>query len=330
MREAATQSKDPTQSSCRAMQVVYLDQNAASYLAKPAGPIWGEIRESLSEGLGRRKLICPLPFECLVESAPRDLQFRQSIQSLFWQLSAGVAFKDYTEISSELTLALIRPTPHWSPWKIWKPGWAEMEGVAKNVSANWKAEKEHMIERMKDFLRSPKVEVMSIRELFHAVAAQRSGRLLSDLNRMLESRIAGGSLNYPWLIEFLISMQVSPAELEALKRAVRHHGWASIPIHALEILVGAKWEHDSIHGGSAKYAPNDEIDRKRAAIALSYADVFITEGDLANLCRKAKVREYCPTVVLSVREPQEVLKTIRAVIDAQDDSIQSAASPAKP
>src|SRR5208282_4890134 len=326
MMEVRTQTKDPMQLPPRAMQIFCLDQNAASFLAKPPQPIWQEIKEVLSERFHKRKLICPLPFECIFESARKDLGFRKSIQSLFWELSKGIAFKEFTEISSELTLALVRPTPDWSPWTIWKPVWAEMEGAARNVSGNWKSGKERMIERMKGFVRSPKVEAMSVRELFHAVAAQRSGWLLSDLDRLLESRIAEGSLNYPWLIEFLISMKVSPAEIEALKRVVQHHGWAKIPIHAFEILVGAKWEYDSIHGGSAKYALNDEVDRKRAAIALSYAGVFVTEGDLANLCRKAGVKEFCPTVVLSVRDPQKVRKTIRAIIDAQSDSIRSPAS----
>lgn len=226
------------------VRVVYLDQNAASFLAKvnPA-PIWREIKQLLADGFRNRKLICPLPFECVFESASKPLEFRQAIQSLFWQLSGGVAFKDYTEISSELTLALVRPTPDWSPWIIWKPVWAEMEGAAQNVSGNWKSEKERMIQRMEGFERSPKVEAMSARGLFHAVAAQRSGWLLRDLDHMLECPTAEDSFNYPWLSKFLISMRVSPAEIVALKRAVQHHGWAKIPIHAFEILVGAKWEY---------------------------------------------------------------------------------------
>ena len=257
------------------MQVVCLDQNAASFLAKPnPKPIWREINDALADGFRNRKLICPLPFECVMESAPKPLAFRQSIQGLFWQLSAGVAFKEFTEMSSELTLALVRPAPDWSPWNIWKPIWAEMESAAQNVRVSWGSGKGRMMERMKSFVRSPKVEEMSIRELFHAVAAQRSVWICDDLDCLLEARAAEGPLNYPWLIEFLVSSKLSPAEIEALERAVQYHEWARIPIHAFEMLVGAKWEYDSIRGGSAKYEPNDEIDRKRAAIALSYAEPF--------------------------------------------------------
>jgi hypothetical protein len=166
---------------------------------------------------------------------------------------------------------------------------------------------------------------MTLRELFHAVAEQRSVWLCNDLDLLLEGGDNKTPLNYPWLIEFLASSNVSHAEIMALKRAVQHHGWAKIPIHAFEMLVGAKWEYDSIRGGAANYEPNDEIDRKRAAIALSYADIFITEGDMANLCQKAKANEFCPTVVLSVRSPKKVLEAVLATTASPCDSTRSGA-----
>jgi len=296
------------------MQIIYLDQNAASFLAKASpGTIWREIRDGLAAGFRNRKLICPLPFEGVIETAPMPLEQRQSIQTLFWELSEGVGFVAFTEMSNASTLALIRPAPDWSPWTIWKPMWAEREGAAQKVTSDWKAGKKHMSERMNNFAISPNVETMSERELFHKIAAQRSAWICSDLDWLLAGRVDESSLNCPWLIEFLVSKAVSPAETEALKRAVQYHGWAKIPIHAFEILLGAKWEYDLIRGGAASYQPNDEIDRKRAAIALNHADLFITEGDMANLCQKAKVNEFCPTLVLSVRYPEKVLAAVRSV-----------------
>ncbi len=296
------------------MKVVYLDQNAASFLAKPnAKPIWREIRYALADGFHNRKLICPLPFECVMESAPKPLEFRQAIQALFWELSQGVAFKEYTEISSELTLALVRPTLEWSPMIFWKPIWAEMESAAQKVKSNWQAGKERMNERMNGFVRSQNLELMTERELLRVVAAQRSIRICDDLSSLLAGRANEESLNCRWLIEFLVSANLAPAEIEDLKRAIYDHEWANIPIHAFDILLSAKWEYDDIRGGSAAYHPNDEIDRKRAATALSHADLFITEGDMANLCQKANVNEFCQTLVLSVRDPEKVLETIRSV-----------------
>jgi len=310
------------------VQVVYLDQNAASFLAKPnPEPIWREIREALADGFRNRKLICPLPFEGVMETAPRPLELRQAVQSLFWQLSEGVAFKEFTEMSNELTLALIRPTPDWSPWLIWKPMWAEMEEAARKVKTNWQAAKKRMDERMNSFVPSPNLEAMSERELFHAVAAQRSGWICRDLDCLLAGRVRDNSLNCPRLIKFLVSENLSPAEITSLKRAVQYHGWAEIPIHAFEILLGAKWEYDSIRGGAATYHPNDEIDRKRTAMALTHADLFITEGGNTDLCRRAKVNDFCPTLVLSVKNPRKVLEAVRAMTDSRNDLIQTSVAP---
>jgi hypothetical protein len=294
------------------MQVVYLDQNAASFLAKADPvPIWRDIREALAEGFGKRRLICPLPFESIIETAPRPLGLRQSIQSLFWELSGGMAFKGFHEMSNELTLALVRPIAGWSPWLIWKPEWAEMESIAQKVTADWKSRKLRMVERMSRFVPSPEVEQMTERELFHRVAQQRSLWIHEDLDSLLAGRIEDRFLNCSGLIQFLISESPSPAEVEALKVAILHHAWAKIPIHAFEILLGARWEFDSCRGGAAAYEPNDEIDRMRAAMALNHADLFITEGGIADLCRRAKTEQFSATRVLSVRNPEGILEAVR-------------------
>jgi len=257
------------------MQIVYLDQNAASFLAKAnPEPIWREIREALAEGFCNRKLICPLPFEGVMETAPRPLQHREAIQSLFWQLSEGKAFKPFTVMSNELTLALIRPKLNWSPWVIWKPAWAERENAARKVTTDWKSGKKRMAERMNAFIPSPNVGQMSERDLFHSIAEKRSLWICDDLDSLLAGETREHCLNCPGFVQFLVSANLSPAEVEALKRAVQHHAWAKIPIHTFQILLGAKWEYDSSRGGAADYHPNDEIDRMRGPVALSYADIF--------------------------------------------------------
>jgi hypothetical protein len=297
------------------MQIIYLDQNAASFLAKPnSPPIWQEIKKALFDGFRQQKLICPLPFEGVVESSPMPLEQRQMIQTLFWQLSEGVAFKPFYEMSNELTLALIRPIQNWSPFSVWKPIWAEMEQAAQNIRSSRKSANKTMTERMNAFIQSPETKQMRERDLFHAVAEQRSIWICKDLDCLLAGRVTASSFKCSALIEFLISSNLSPAEIEALKRAVQYHGWIKIPIHAFEALLGAKWEYDSIRGGSAAYEPNDEIDRERAAVALDYADIFITEGDLANLCHKAKLNDFSQTLVFSVKNPKKILETIHSII----------------
>jgi hypothetical protein len=110
MFEANAQSRQSKATAAPAMQVVYLDQNAASFLAKSTpGSIWREIREALADGFRNRKLICPLPFECVLETAPMPLAQRQSLQTPFWELSEGVAFESFIEMSTALLTLSIQP-----------------------------------------------------------------------------------------------------------------------------------------------------------------------------------------------------------------------------
>ena len=297
------------------MKAVYLDQNAVSYLTKSnPQPIWLDIRKALENGFLKQKLICPLPFEGIMETAPRPLELRKAVELFFWRLSNGVAFKPFFEMSNELTLALIRPTSGWVPWIKWKPIWAGMENVALKVTSDWKAEKVRMTARVNAFVRSPNLKTMSERDIVHMVARQRSLWICKDLDYLLARKVDENLMKCPWLIDFLVSERINPPEIEMLKHVIKNHGWAKIPIHAYEILLGAKWEYDSINGGMAAYEPNDEIDRKRAAIALSYTDLFITEGCLADLCRRAKIGNYSSTLVLSVRNPEKILKIIEELI----------------
>ena len=299
------------------MKIIYLDQNVASYLAKESPePIWKQIKIALVEGFQCRKLVCPLPFETIIETAPLPLTRRQSIQQLFWQLSEGVGFKSFVQMSNELTLALVRPNEDVLPWIIWKPVWAEMEKESSQVASDWRKGKDAMRQRMQAFVRSSNLESMSVNQLLHAVAAQRSGWLLRDLSRLSSGIESESPLNFPFLIEHLIAQRVSPAEIEAFHRAVQHHAWAKIPIHFFDAFLGARWEHDMIRGGAAAYHPNNEIDSKRASLALSYADLFITEGDLANRCLRSKVSDFSHTQVFSIREPDKVLKTVQAIVSS--------------
>jgi hypothetical protein len=50
---------------------------------------------------------------------------------------------------------------------------------------------------------------------------------------------------------------------------------------------------------------------------LNYADLFITEGGMADLCRRAKISDYSSTIVVSVRDPKNILKVVRSLSRSQ-------------
>lgn len=62
-----------------------------------------------------------------------------------------------------------------------------------------------------------------------------------------------------------------------------------------------------------RYKVNDEIDRWRAAVALTYCDLFITDSGAAELAREA-VRGYeedFPCAIFSVRQTAEIEAAVK-------------------
>src|SRR6266536_1261913 len=92
---------------------ISLDQNALCYMEPRAGTIisssWSAIRTLLISGVDAGKVVCPLPSETVWESAPLARERYERVRALQNRLSGGVAFKPFSRVIAEETLALVRP-----------------------------------------------------------------------------------------------------------------------------------------------------------------------------------------------------------------------------
>jgi hypothetical protein len=116
-----------------------------------------------------------------------------------------------------------------------------------------------------------------------------------------------------WLMKGLLSHELTVVEARNLSEAVRHHRWEAIPDNFFDLWLGSRWDHDGLQGQRPRYYPNDEIDRWRAAVALAHSDMFITDAYLADLCRRARVTDYTPTVVFSTKQTAAILDHLRSI-----------------
>ena len=92
------------------MVTIYLDQCAASYLAKSeAGFEWKLIREKLTAAFSSGRILCPMPTETLVESSPCETQVRIEIEEFFRSVSNGERFLSMWDLIIDETLRLARP-----------------------------------------------------------------------------------------------------------------------------------------------------------------------------------------------------------------------------
>jgi hypothetical protein len=129
---------------------------------------------------------------------------------------------------------------------------------------------------------------------------------LRDLKRFIQNPLRNvNEYEDAHLMGFLVRRGLTVAEAEDLREHVRYHRWEAIPVNAYDLLIGSVWSDDLNHD-RRKYRPNDDIDRWRAVVALRYARLFVTDGPMADLCRRARVSEYSDTIVVSVKERQRL------------------------
>jgi hypothetical protein len=296
------------------MQLVYLDQNAASNLARAEGE-WQNIRALLSEGFQRQQISCPMPMETLLESAACDRALRVAIEEFFESVSGGTRFNSYTDILINETLALVREAHQVVLFGLIRHGWGEREEAAQAIRESWDQDRDEMTTRVRGYTFPEGAENMTVEEIFRGSSLERCARLWRDLHKFLsEPRTLTSEYESSWLMRGLISLNLSPDEAMNLCRAIQEHKWDAIPVNCYDLLLGSRWDHDAIHGQRPNYYPNDEIDRWRAAVALSYTDVFITDGYVADLCRRAIAARYTHTAIFSVGRPSSILEYLTGCI----------------
>ena len=291
------------------MTITYLDQNAASYLAlgKP-GSQWDAIRSVLTEAFPPQRIVCPMPVETLVESAPCDRATRIAIEDFFHTVSGGTRFRSYSDILIDKTLVLVRPHHEAVAFATMGYGWGARDEAALLTKHSHAEARERMTQRIQAYTFPSGAAEMSAGEIFNSSSLDRCGMFWRDLEKFVAIQTTPASeYEVPWLMAGLVARSLTVTEAQELGEAIRHHRWEAIFVNFFDLLLGSRWDHDKVHGQRPNYDPNDEIDRWRAAVALGHSDLFITDPYMADLCRRARVADYTPTVVFSTKQTDAIL-----------------------
>jgi len=293
-----------------AMTIAYLDQNAASYLAlAQVGSPWGSIRTALVDGFQERRLICPMPVETFVESAPCDRATRTAIENFFRSVSGDIRFRSYPEMLVDETLALVRADHEAEAFAMIGSGWGACDEAARATQEFHSQTRKRMIARIQEYNLPSNVKDMTAEQIFRRSSLDRCGMFFRDLQKFADNpATAPTDYELSWLMSGLITQRLTAAEAEQLSKAVRYHRWEPIAVNFFDLMLGSRWDHDFVHDQRPHYYPNDEIDRWRAAIALAHSDLFITDSYTADLCRRASVSDFTKTVVFSTKQADAILQ----------------------
>jgi hypothetical protein len=295
------------------MTITYLDQNAASYLAlaKPGSP-WDTIRSALCAAFQTQRIVCPMPLETLIESAPCETAVRIAIEEFFQSVSGGTRFRSYPDILIDKTLVLIRPHHQAVAFGIVRYGWGKRDEAARITKDSHEKRRERMNQRIQAYTSPSDAAGMSAMEIFRSGCLDRCGAFVRDLEKFADVPTTSVSeYEISWLMSGLIDRGLCVTEAHELRETVLCHKWEAIFVNFFDLILGSRWEHDRLHRQRPNYDPNDEIDRWRAAVALGHSDLFITDPYMADLCRRAKVADYTPTAVFSTKQTDGILRFIR-------------------
>lgn len=287
--------------------IVYLDLNVASEMAlAPPTSAWSAICEKLLEEVRKERCLCPMPLETIAEAAPCNLSQRVAIEEFFVTASRGVAFRPHTDMIINSTMALVRdgwPVPWWVPVKA---GWAADEEFMTATQKESDESRQQMTKRMAGANPPPGAEAMDVKQIFDQISAQRCGMAFRDVEKFQsDSSTAIDDYEIPWLMNGLIKRQLTSSEANQLGERIRFHKWEAITENYFDLCLNARWEHDRVRGHRPNYKANDEIDRWRAAVALSSSNLFITDKYAADLCHRSGALDIARTTVLSITQKDE-------------------------
>lgn len=160
------------------------------------------------------------------------------------------------------------------------------------------------------------------------MARERSRTFESDLLRLGNGATDGFEI--PWLTQWIAESRLSPGELDLLLERVRDQTWQFTGVNLVDLIVGSQWDYDHIQGRRAKYKANDEIDRWRAAVALCWSDLLITDGPAATLLKSSNASAFTTSIVYSVRDVDAILQLLTDATSSAPHGHAPAVAPGSP
>ena len=169
-----------------ALQLIYLDQCAASEMARRSPP-WDRIRALIESKVAEGKILCPLSYETELESTACDEPTRIALADLFDNISGGYKIRCFDELVGEETIRLVRKHPFRLLVKYANLIPVEA-GHTRMMKYAFETAKATMEARARAFQYLPEQLGRSVTEVKNAVDFNRAGILYRDVKRLLSDQ----------------------------------------------------------------------------------------------------------------------------------------------
>jgi hypothetical protein len=303
----------------KGMHLVYLDQCVPSrFLPKPENEQWLELRDSVLKGHATRKILCPTSLEHLIETAPLKDSEAVSLDELMRKLSFGWALSDEFLLIAWQIIAKLRSRPlsrtqilekhHLLP--ITHPGaLAELRNMKAGIDQNnaWTMQGVNEFNALVGNGRKAGSEMLQI--LIKLSSDGYVKKLLAEVaNSLLKGQVViraeehndkvlnwASKVVYELITKHRLALEEGQKLCELLKTE-RLNFIPTLKIKA-ELQAMQFFRREQIE-------PRDQYDITRAACALPFADIFITDGGKASAIRELKLNTTYKTEVFSMKKSE--------------------------
>jgi len=301
------------------MHLVYLDQCVISrFLEKPQNEQWRDLREIVLKGNERRRLLCPTSLEHLIETSSLSDADAVFVDELMSRLSFGWALATESSLVSQQIINRLR---------IRRTSRAQFLQKRHLRSISYPGTLTKLREAKASLDQYNAWVMQGVNELNIWTRQTRKGS--SDMLRYFIKRKTDNLLK-KLRTEVLNSLKTGQVVLRAEEDNAKVLNWASkvvyelITKHRLAFTEGQRF--CQLLGSEGldfiptlkikadleavqffrreKIEPRDQYDITRAACALPYADIFVTDGGKASAIRELKLDVACKAEVFSMRKSE--------------------------
>lgn len=291
---------------------VYLDQCAASEISKKSE--WRELRAFLESAAERGALLCPLPFDTILESSRcGSPETREAIFSFFRNVSGGWIFRQFFDILTDELLSIVRLDHSVSAFDYTQEidRLCGLSAEIQPVFEKLRRERNTILGTWMDDLMPPSMGFGGVLEV---ITLEPVARLWRDLRQIASSPNFYSLSNFecPKITDSLLKNCITAKEADELAEKLRHHAMNSIPIQFFHNRLAAAASHLQLQRPEAKFDYNDIIDQERLSVALAFSDFAVTDRSMAARVEFSGVCDLSACKIFKVSDLLEFEQALRA------------------
>lgn len=281
--------------------IVYLDQFASSGIFESTTKEWIKIKELIIRGFKNKKIICPLSSEHYIETSQKQNDKAVYLDSEFFKISGGYAFKSELFITCQLLISLIRKNNITLQTYLYdkihenvlskEDNYKQFDENKKQL--NSKIEEATLVaNEIRKIERNKKSDAIVRQKMFEAHKSISVSEFISRLNALLQEGhiyirgVSFASGDVPnWIDQIIFQLtnkhRITPKETRLLIKELKLNGFKNIPTLDIRTSISAL-----ISVQNKKEIVNDQVDIMRVSSGLPISDILLTDAT-----RKREIEE---------------------------------------